>query len=37
MSTLEQNKEIVQRIVNEFWRAGNARTTHVPSRVPIAR
>jgi steroid delta-isomerase-like uncharacterized protein len=24
MSTLEQNKQIVQRIFNEFWRAGKA-------------
>jgi ketosteroid isomerase-like protein len=23
MSTLEQNKEIVRRIFNEFWLAGN--------------
>jgi steroid delta-isomerase-like uncharacterized protein len=46
MSTLDQNKEIVQRIFNEFWRAGNAGvldqllardvTNHELSKEPVS-
>lgn len=46
MATLEQNKEIVQRILDEFWRAGNASvldrllaadiTNHELSKEPVS-
>jgi len=46
MSTLEQNKEIVQRILNEFWRAGKTSvldqllasdvTNHELSKEPVS-
>jgi predicted ester cyclase len=46
MSPLEQNKEIVQRIFNEFWRAGNTSvldqllasdvTNHELSKEPLS-
>jgi steroid delta-isomerase-like uncharacterized protein len=46
MSTLEQNKEIVQRIFNEFWRAGKTSvldqllatdvTNHELSKEPVS-
>jgi steroid delta-isomerase-like uncharacterized protein len=46
MSTLEQNKEIVQRIFNEFWRAGKTNvldqllatdvTNHDLSKEPVS-